>query len=87
MKNRYVLPCLLFSVLSVFTACIQEEPLNSECDIELCSVHLSDPQSVFFKEADTAINVRSIDKEIVFYVRSNVSKDILTAIPLSFKLT
>lgn len=87
MKNRYVLPCLLFSVLSVFTACIQEEPLNSECDIEQCSVHLSNPQSVFFKEADTAINVRSIDKEIVFYVRSNVSKDILSAIPLSFKLT
>ena len=87
MKNRYVLPCLLFSVLSVFTACIQEEPLNSECDIELCSVHLSDPLSIFYKESDTLIPVKSTTQLIEFQVRSQVQIEDLAPMAISFQIT
>lgn len=87
MKNRFVLPLLLLVVSGLFSACIQDEPLNSECDVEVCTVHLSDPGAVFFKESDTTLSVRSVDKEIIFYVRSNVSKDNLSAISVTFELT
>lgn len=87
MKRRYVLSFLFFSVLSLFTACIQEEPLNSECDITQCSVHMSEPLSVFYKEADTLVSVKSTTQIIDFQMRSQVQVEDLEPMAISFQIT
>ena len=87
MKRRYVLSFLFFSVLSLFTACIQEEPLNSECDITQCSVHMSEPLSVFYKETDTLVSVKSTTQIIDFQMRSQVQVEDLEPMAISFQIT
>lgn len=87
MKNRFVLPLLLLVVASLFSACIQDEPLNSECDVEVCTVHLSDPTDYFYKAADTLIVVKSTSQIIEFQVRSQVQIEELPPLAVSFQIT
>ena len=67
-----------------FAACIKDELPSAECDIEVASVSLNDPETVFFRASDTAIAVSSDVTEIVFRLRPTVTD--LTFAP-TFRLT
>lgn len=75
---------LLLIFVGLLTSCIQEEAPNSECDIEVVSVHVDNPIGIFHHEYDTLKSVASSSNQIVFLIRSqeNVSQ-----LPLTLKVT
>ena len=68
----------------VLSSCFKDEPLNAECDIEQATVHVANPQQMFFQVTDTLKQVLSTDTVINFNVRSHAD---LTALAPHFKLT
>jgi hypothetical protein len=68
------------------SGCIQDEPLNSECDIEMVSIHLDNPLGTFFNASDTLQTLLSTDSVVTFNVRRNHADDLTTIKPI-FKLT
>ncbi len=74
----------LFLGVVVLTSCFGKEPLNTECDIEVASVHVENPAEVFHHEYDTLKVVNSASDNIVFLIRSyeNVAQ-----LPLSLRIT
>lgn len=77
----------LVSVLGL-ASCIQDEPLNSECDIEQAIVVTDDPEVLFFNASQKVKNVSSADSVITFYVRNdNFNEENLKNVPIQFKLT
>ena len=68
------------------SGCIKEEPLNSECDIEVVSIHLDNPLGTFYNATDTLVTLLSTDSVVTFNVRRNHAAD-LTTIKPKFKLT
>lgn len=85
MKKFSVL--LLSLCTGFFQSCISEEPLNSECDVEFCYVHLDNPNTYFYSVADTAKRVPSAVNVIKFYVKESVRPEQLTRVRLSFDVT
>ncbi len=65
-------------------SCFGDEPLNAECDIEAVSVHLDDPESVFYHEYDTLITVSSVSDSIGFLARSKAT---VGSLPLTIRAT
>lgn len=82
---KYPFTLLVTTLLCfAFAACIKDELPGAECDIEVASVSLNDPETVFFRASDTAIAVSSDVTEIVFRLRPTVTD--LTFAP-TFRLT
>lgn len=77
----------LFLACMAFTSCIQEEPLNSECDIEACRVVMDDPLAVFYAESDAVKSVSSVDSVITFFIRKTISREQLKAMVISLQIT
>ena len=69
------------------TSCIKDEPLNSECDIEVCKVHHDAADTIFYTLSDTLQEVISVDSVIDFYVRSRVNPLDLSQLRVTFDLT
>lgn len=69
---------------ATLASCFKEEPLNSECDIEVAYVHTDDPLAMFFNVTDTIVSVPSDQTEIVFEVRQSAD---ITAMSPVFRLT
>jgi hypothetical protein len=69
------------------TSCIKDEPLNSECDIEVCKVHHDAADTIFYTLSDTLQEVISVDSVIDFYVRSGVNPLDLSQLRVTFDLT
>ncbi len=67
-----------------FSSCIKDEPLNSECDIEVAYVHVDEPSRVFFNVADTLVNVLYSEDYIRFRVRRGAD---LTRMAPKFRIT
>lgn len=82
MTNKFLFSTLLGSLL--FTACIQDEALNAECDIEKCLVENTDVSSVFFTETDRLKEVSASDSVITFSIRENAD---VSAMAVRFSLT
>lgn len=74
----------LFWAGLLFGACIQEEALNAECDIEACVVENADVSSIFFTEADRRKYVAPSDSVITFPVREGAD---VSAVSVRFSLT
>ena len=68
----------------VLSSCFKDEPLNAECDIEQVSIHVANPNEVFFQVTDTLKQVLYTDSVINFNVRSHAD---LTALAPRFVLT
>ena len=72
-------------------SCIQNEPLNSECDIEQATIIPLDPddsQKLFLSPHDAVKDVPSASSDIVFYVREGFTDStVLEALRLEFKIT
>ena len=75
---------LLAVCTALFSACFQDEPLNSECDIEEAKVTVENMEDVFFNPTDARFSVPSTDSVIVFHVRTKAD---LTRLAPEFKLT
>lgn len=69
------------------TSCIKDEPLNSECDIEVCKVHHDAPDAIFYAVSDTLQSVSSADTVITFFTRSNIHPEDLSKMRVTFALT
>lgn len=69
------------------TSCIKDEPLNSECDIEVCKVHHEASDTIFYALSDTIIDVNSVDTVINFYTRSRINPQDLSQVRVTFDLT
>lgn len=78
------LAALFLSMPLVLSSCFKDEPLNAECDIEQATVHVANPQQMFFQVTDTLKQVLYTDTVINFNVRSHAD---LTALAPRFKLT
>ena len=77
----------LFAAFSL-SSCIQNEPANSECDIEEAYVVASDEEALFFTPNDAVKDVASSDTSIVFYLREDFTDSTqLQALKINFKLT
>ncbi len=77
----------LFAAFSV-SSCIQDEPSNSECDIEQARVESPDLDILFFNPNDAVKDVPSSKTSIVFYVREDFTDStLLETLPLRFKIT
>ena len=50
-------------------SCMKDEPLNTECDIEVAMLHLDSPEDVFYSATDTLVKVPSTESKVVFTVR------------------
>lgn len=69
------------------TSCIKDEPLNSECDIEVCKVHHEASDTIFYVVSDTLQSVNSVDTVINFYTRSRINPQDLSQVRVTFDLT
>lgn len=69
------------------TSCIKNEPLNSECDIEVCKVHHEASDIIFYALSDTLQKVSSVDTVINFYTRSRINPQDLSQVRVTFDLT
>lgn len=69
------------------TSCIKDEPLNSECDIEVCNVHHEASDTIFYALSDTLQKVSSVDTVINFYTRSRINPQDLSQVRVTFDLT
>lgn len=69
------------------TSCIKDEPLNSECDIEVCKVHHDAADTIFYAVSDTLQSVSSADTVITFFTRSNIHPEDLSKMRVTFALT
>lgn len=69
------------------TSCIKDEPLNSECDIEVCRVHHEASDTIFYVVSDTLQSVNSVDTVINFYTRSRINPQDLSQVRVTFDLT
>lgn len=76
------------SALAGLTGCIQDEALNSECDVLRCTALVdaakANPEAVFFLPADTVNVVPAADSKIEYNVWANAD---LSRVCLRFKLT
>ncbi len=70
--------------VGIFSSCIKDEPLNSECDIEKAYVHVDNPSDVFFNATDTLIDVLYSEDFIRFRVRKDAD---LTRMAPMFRIT
>lgn len=85
MKKNVFLLISLFGLLSA--SCIKDEPLNSECDIEICKVHHNAADTVFYQVSDTLQTVASTDSVIKFFTRSNVRTEDLSQVRVTLAIT
>ena len=76
--------CAVFS----FSSCIQDEPLNSECDIETAEVLTDDADGWLLNASEAVKAVSSSDSVIIFYLKADFADwDKLKALAVQFKLT
>ncbi len=68
----------------LFVACIGDEPLEAECDVEQVSLHLDDPTSVFYHDYDTLITVPSSSSSVQFTIRSYAD---IGEVPVTFTVS
>ena len=67
----------LFAAFSL-SSCIQNEPANSECDIEEAYVLASDEEALFFTPNDAVKDVASSDTSNEIYQRENYTDKLQT---------
>ena len=84
LNHKIFVAVALIALAVASTSCFKDEPLNSECDIELAWVHVDDLEASFYNANDTLINVLSNEDKIVFTMRDNA--DVTTFAP-QFKIT
>ncbi len=65
-------------------ACIADEPLNAECDVEQVSLHLDHPTSFFYHDYDTLVTVPSGSNSVQFTLRSYAD---IGSVPVSFTIS
>ena len=82
--NFFAIVMSLVVMTTTSTSCIQEEPLNAECDIEAITVSVPDPDRFFFNATEAEKTVLSTDSIVVFNVRRNAD---ITALSLTLTLT
>ncbi len=82
--KKALLIALFVPVCLALAACFGEEPANAEADIEAVSLHLDDPESVFYHEYDTMQTVSSVSDSLGFLARSKAP---VGAYPLTLTLT
>lgn len=73
--------------IALFTSCIQDEALNTECDIETVSVETTNVDEIFYNEANSTLNVASSDSVIVFHTKEGLDTELLKNITVNLKLT
>lgn len=85
MKFKSLLMALPTAVMVLtMSSCIQEEPLNAECDIEAIKVSVPNPDRFFFHATEAEKTVLSTDSVVTFSVRRDAD---LTALSLTLTLT
>jgi len=78
MKNYWLMVLAMLACVTM-TSCMKDEPLNKECDIEVVTLHVSNPEDYFFQLTDSTQNVISVDSVITFHVRK--SADLTALVP------
>lgn len=78
---------LLFSC-ALLSSCIQNEPLNSECDIEVASIANEEPERLVYSKTECTKEVPSADSVIVFRLPVNFTdNDLLKEVCIGFATT
>lgn len=87
MSKKILLGSLFVGALTM-GSCIQDEPLNAECDILSVSLHMDFPSKYLFHDYDTlqsvAVDYTYESDSIGFRIRSYED---VTSLPVSFKIT
>ncbi len=83
MKGK-ILAAVLMCTSATLTSCFKDEPLNAECDIEQAYIHTDHPETMFFRAADTLVNVLTSERDIKFKVLPEAD---ITAVAPQFRTT
>lgn len=78
------LALLTGALLLMCNSCFGDEPANCEADIETATLHVSNPESLFYQLTDSVQTVMSTDTAIVFTVKGNAD---VTSLSPQFTLT
>ncbi len=81
--NKFMVPSLAV-VMMLMTSCFGDEPLNAECDIETVSIHVENPEEIFYHEYDTLQTVSSVVDSIGFLARHRAA---VSSFPLTLTIT
>ncbi len=81
--NKYAKLLPLVSV-ALLSGCIQDEPMNAECDIEYASVSVENPTDIFYHDYDTLQTISTVTDSIGFLVRRTAQVGML---PLTLQAT
>ena len=90
--KRFIFGLSFISALGL-ASCIQDEPLNSECDIEMATVVTDNAEALFYSATQAVKEVPSADTTIVFNLReefldkSHPEWESLKNMAVNFKLT
>ena len=82
--RKFSLLIIVVSSLLALTSCFKAEPLNAECDIEMVTLHVDNPDKFFFQLTDSVLWVNITDSVISLTVREHA--DITRVIP-EFNIT
>ena len=78
---------LLFSCV-MFGSCIQNEPMNSECDIELAKITNENKEALVYSTTECQKEIASSDSVIVFRLPADFNNDdLLKEVSLEFAIT
>lgn len=78
---------LLFSCV-MFGSCIQNEPMNSECDIELAKITNENKEALVYSTTECQKEIASSDSVIVFRLPADFNNDdLLKEVTLEFAIT
>lgn len=83
-KFKTAMVALAALTLVLNSSCFGDEPANCEADIESATLHVTDPEEVFYQMTDSFKIMMSTDTAIVFVVRGNAD---VTALSPTFTLT
>lgn len=85
--KKFFLGFFLISI-TLFSSCIQDEPMNAECDIEMAKIVSENPEQLVYNTSECEKAVASSDSLIVFYLPSGFNnQDLLKEVALEFVLT
>ncbi len=73
--------------IALFTSCIQDEALNTECDIEKVLVETTNANEIFYNDANRELDVASSDSVIVFRTKIDVDSSLLKNITVNLQIS
>lgn len=75
---------IVMALAGILTSCIGDELPNTECDIESITINVDNPNDYFYHDYDVTQIVASVEKEIVYQLRTGAE---VSELPVTLTIT